>query len=64
MHIVGENIKCYSYYEKQYGCSLEKKKKKIILSSDHFTSGFLSIEDENTNLKRYLYLHIYNKDES
>ena len=55
---VGESINRCSHYGKLYGGS-SKNLKKNYQMIQNFTSGNLSEENKNTNLKRYLYSHAH-----
>ena len=54
----GGNINWHSYYGKQYGDYLKIKNRTTIWSSNS-TSGYLSEENENTNLKRYMHSYVH-----
>ena len=53
---VGRNIKWCSHSGKQYGGSSKTENRTTIWSSNS-TSGYLSEENKNTNLKRYMHPH-------
>ena len=37
----------------------QKIKNRTTIVSSHSTSGYLSEENENTNMKSYIYFHVY-----
>lgn len=51
---VGGNVNCCSHCREQYGGSHKIKNRTTIWSSDS-TSGYLSEENKNNNLKRYVH---------
>ena len=55
---VGGNINWYSHFGKQYG-NHQKLKHKSSIQPSNSTSGYLSEENKNTNLKRYMRPHVH-----
>ena len=55
---VGGNINWYSHFGKQYGNHQKLKNRSSIWPSNS-TSGYLSEQNKNTNLKRYMHSHVH-----
>ena len=55
---VGKSINLYKHYPKQYEVSQMTKKRTTKWCSNS-TSEYLSEENENTNLKRSVHLHVH-----
>ena len=58
-YTVGGNVSWCSHYGKQYGASSKKIKNRTTIWSSYSTSGYLTEEYKNTNLRRYVHPYVH-----